>query len=80
MSMRANTIAVKIDASVFEKHVGDSVKKGDVLGEFAGNAVPAPCDGVIEGTSFAPEDHALIVAVRCAEQVSGMTSEDPHFA
>jgi hypothetical protein len=64
MSTHENKIAVKIDASVLEKPVGSTVKKGDVLGKFAGKAVKAPFDGVIEGASFEPEDHALMVVLK----------------
>jgi hypothetical protein len=81
MSANENKIAVKIDASVLEKQVGSSVKKGDVLGNFAGKAVKAPFDGIIEGASFEPEDHALIVVVKSkSEKMSTIETKDPHFS
>jgi len=64
MNTNEDRTAIKIDASVFEKKIGDSVKKGEILGNFAGSAVEAPFDGIIEGTSFDPEDHALIVVLK----------------
>jgi hypothetical protein len=80
MSARENNIAVKIDASVFSKQVGDSVKQGEILGEFAGKTVTAPCDGIIEGASFEPEDHALIVVVRGESENSSLREGgDPHY-
>ena len=64
MNTNEDRTAIKIDASVFEKRIGDSVKKGEVLGNFAGNAVEAPFDGIIEGTSFDPGDHALVIILK----------------
>jgi hypothetical protein len=81
MSTHANKIAVKLDASVLEKQVGSSVKEGDVLGNFAGKAVKAPFDGIIEGASFEPEDHALIVVVKSkSKEMSTIEKQDPHFS
>lgn len=63
MNAHENRTAIKVDASVFEKTSGDRVKKGEILGNFAGNAIEAPFDGIIEGVSFDSEDHALIVVL-----------------
>ena len=63
MSPSNQNIAVKVDASVFGKHIGDHVHQGEVLGNFAGNDVEAPFDGVIKGVSFDSGDHALIVVI-----------------
>lgn len=60
----AQRIALKIDASVFGKQAGEPVKKGEVLGYFAGDEVKAPFNGQVEGVSFDPGDHALIVVVQ----------------
>ena len=60
----AQRIALKVDASVFGKQVGDPVRKGEVLGKFAGDEVKAPFDGKVEGVSFEPGDHALIVVLQ----------------
>ena len=57
-------VALKVEASVFGKQAGDKVRKGEILGRFAGDEVKAPFDGKIEGVSFEPGDHALIVVVQ----------------
>ena len=64
MTSKEHKAAMKIDASVFTKKIGDFVNKGEILGNFAGDAVKAPFDGTVEGTSFEPEDHALIVVLK----------------
>ena len=64
MNTHDKKTAIRIDASVFEKKNGDSVQKGEILGNFAGNDIEAPFDGIIEGVSFDPEDHALIVVLK----------------
>ena len=63
MGTDEDRIAIKVDASVFEKKSGERVKKGEILGNFAGDAVEAPFDGIIEGVSFDAEDHALVVVL-----------------
>ena len=63
MSISANRIALKVDASMFEKRAGDRVKKGEILGNFAGSEVESPLDGIIEGVSFDSDDHALILVI-----------------
>ena len=64
MDTSAKRVALKVDASVFGKQAGDKVRKGEVLGNFAGDEVKAPFDGKVEGVSFDPGDHALIVVVQ----------------
>ena len=64
METSTQRIALKVEASVFGKHAGDPVRKGEVLGRFAGDEVKAPFDGKVEGVSFDPGDHALIVVVQ----------------
>ncbi len=63
MNTSANRIALKVDASMFEKHAGDRVKKGEILGNFADSEVESPFDGIIEGVSFDSDDHALILVM-----------------
>lgn len=63
MNTSANRIALKVDASMFEKHAGDRVKKGETLGIFADSKIESPFDGIIEGVSFDSDDHALILVM-----------------
>lgn len=64
MDTKTNRTALKVDASVFHKQDGDQVKKGEVLGNYAGQAVKAPFDGVVEGVSFDSDNHALVVVLQ----------------
>ena len=68
MNTSANRIVLKVDGSMFEKHAGDRVKKGEILGNFADSEVEAPFDGIIEGASFDSNDHALILVLVKTEQ------------
>jgi len=63
MSTSVNKVVIKADASVFRKRIGDSVKKGEILGKFAGDDVKAPLNGKIESVFFDSEEHALIVVL-----------------
>jgi hypothetical protein len=63
MSTSEKRIALKVDASMFKKHAGDRVKKGEILGNFADSEVESPFDGIIEGVSFDSDDHALILMI-----------------
>ena len=63
MSTFENKVVIKADASVFGKRIGDSVKKGEILGNFAGDDVKAPFNGRVENVSFDSEEHALIVVL-----------------
>ncbi len=58
-----NRIVVKVDASVFERNAGDRVEKGETLGRFAGRAVKAPFNAIIESISFDADSHALVVTL-----------------
>lgn len=63
MSTSKNTVAIKVDASVFGKRIGDPVEKGEILGNFAGDDIEAPFNGIIEHVSFDSDDHALVVVL-----------------
>ena len=63
MSTTKNKVALKVDASVFGKRIGDPVKKGEILGDFAGNDIKAPFNAIVENVSFDSEDHALVVVL-----------------
>ena len=63
MSNSVNRVALKVDASMFEKHAGDRVKKGEILGNFAGSDIEAPFNGIVENVSFDSEDHTLAVVL-----------------
>lgn len=63
MSTSENRVTIKVDASVFGKRIGDSVQKGEILGNFAGDDVKAPFSGIVEHVSFDPGDHALIIVL-----------------
>jgi hypothetical protein len=64
MTTKVKKTVIRVDASVFEKKSGDRVEKGEILGHFTGSAVKVPFDGIIEGISFEPDDHTLIVVVK----------------
>jgi hypothetical protein len=59
--MDNNIIAIKVDASIFEKKIGDSIKSGEILGDYGGSSIKAPFDGIVKGITFEPEDHGLII-------------------
>ena len=59
----ANRVVIRLDASVFEKNVGDLVKKGEILGRFADGTVESPFDAVIESVSFDADSHTLVVTL-----------------
>jgi hypothetical protein len=62
MGMNAgDRVVIKVDASVFERDVGELVEKGETLGRWAGRAVQAPFNAIVESISFDADSHALIV-------------------
>jgi hypothetical protein len=63
MSTTKKRVAIKVDASVFGKRIGDPVKKGEILGNFAGSDIEAPFNGIVENVSFDSEDHTLAVVL-----------------
>jgi pyruvate/2-oxoglutarate dehydrogenase complex dihydrolipoamide acyltransferase (E2) component len=63
MSASVNKVFIKADASVFCKRIGDSVKKGEILGKIDDDDVKAPFNGRIESVFFDSEEHALIVVL-----------------
>ncbi|GAK58466.1 hypothetical protein U27_05440 [Candidatus Vecturithrix granuli] len=66
MDTSAKQIVLKVEASVFSKQLGDPVRKGELLGRFAGDEVIAPCNGTIKGVSFDPVDHVFMVVIEQA--------------
>ncbi len=66
MDTSAKQIVLKVEASVFNKQIGNSVRKGELLGRFAGDEVKAPCNGTIKGVSFDPVDHVFMVVIEQA--------------
>lgn len=66
MDTPAKQIVLKVEASVFNKQLGDPVRKGELLGRFAGDEIKAPCNGAIKGVSFDPIDHVFVVVIEQA--------------
>lgn len=67
--MRGRTI-VRVDATRFEKRIGDEVHTGEALGEWDGQTVCAPLDGYVENVSFCPENHSLVITLVRHETLS----------
>ena len=61
MDRSEQRLAIRVDASVFEKKVKDHVAKGEVLGYYNGEPVNSPCNARVESVSFDSDDHALVV-------------------
>lgn len=66
MNSSEKQIVLKVEASAFTKQLGDRVRKGELLGRFAGDEVTAPCNGVIKGVSFDPAEHVFVVVIEQA--------------
>lgn len=66
MDTSAKQIVLKVEASVFNKQLGDRVSKGELVGRFAGDEVTAPCNGTIKGVSFDPTEHVFVVVIQQA--------------
>ena len=54
-------VVVQIDATVFERDIGDIVRANETLGELGGHPVKTPFDAVIENILFNPRRHSLMI-------------------
>jgi hypothetical protein len=63
---------VVIDASVFQKNVGDLVSAGEALGVLKGEPVVTPFNAVIQSISFNSDEHVLRVVL---EEISGESEQ-----
>ncbi|MDY0091938.1 MAG: hypothetical protein RBT80_04485 [Candidatus Vecturithrix sp.] len=66
MDTSTKQFVLKVEASAFGKQLGDPVRKGELLGRFAGDQVTAPCNGTVKGVSFDPVDHVFMVVIEQA--------------
>ena len=57
------TTTIVVDASDFEKNVGDHVRPGETLGLYERQPVVAPFEAKIKGISFDSEEHALRIVL-----------------
>jgi hypothetical protein len=60
---RGHTTAVVLDASDFEKNVGDRVRPGEALGLYERHPVVSPFEARIESISFDSDEHALRIVL-----------------
>jgi hypothetical protein len=63
MSDKPEKITLHVDASVFNRRLGDHIKKGEMLGQRGGQDVNAPFDALIKAASFEPDNHLLEVTL-----------------
>jgi hypothetical protein len=54
---------VVVDASVFQKNVGDLTSAGETLGALKGEPVVTPFDARIQSISFNSDEHVLRVVL-----------------
>lgn len=54
---------ILVDASDFEKNVGDHVSPGEALGLYKRQLIVAPFEAKIESISFDSEEHALRIVL-----------------
>jgi len=62
MNVTAYRAFIKVDASGFEKEIGDLLEKGEIFG-LGMRVVKAPFRAIVEDISVDAEDHALIVCL-----------------
>jgi len=60
---RSHTTTIVVDASDFEKNVGDHVRPGEALGLYERQPVLAPFEARIESISFDSDEHALRIVL-----------------
>jgi len=63
MNVTAYRAFIKVDASGFEKEIGDLLEKGEIFGRLGMRVVKAPFRAIVEDISVDAEDHALIVCL-----------------
>ena len=59
----SHTATIVIEASDFEKNVGDRVSSGETLGLYERQLIVSPFEGKIESISFDSEEHALRIVL-----------------
>ncbi len=70
MSVTRYRVVIKLDRSLFEFNVGDSVKKSETLGYLEGRSVEAPFEAVVEDVCYSTEDQTLVVTLVERQPVS----------
>jgi hypothetical protein len=60
---KSDTTTIVVEATDFEKNVGDRVRPGETLGLYEGQLIVAPFEAKIESISFDSEEHALRIVL-----------------
>lgn len=63
MSEKTEKVTISVDASIFSRQLGESVKQGEIVGQRGGKDVTAPFDALIKAASFNSDDHTLEVVL-----------------
>ncbi len=56
-------VVLVVDASAFERAIGDKVEKGETVGHLAGRAVRAPFKAIIENACRETQNQSLVVTL-----------------